>query len=314
MSFATPDMKRNDLTLADNVKVIQMLDGVLKMSQAEIAKKFRCSLLQSQKEQGRHPPTMESEQQPKPKEGARTVKLRTLFFCGLLKERKNIVFKTAHGEKKDDDTQVYYGLGKRLPMLPTIIQVYEPDCIYNCDETGDCDLYRAQPNETLTLKTEKIANEQLQAAFHVIGDWMQIHDFTDYSNFTIIKRHLHQSKTEEAQSLLMLLMALLTMVLLLGSGRSSGFCSGVNLKRVLSGRPFYSRTAGVISGAHLTGKSGAARKLDLRFSAPPSPALAGDDAYDLLTDPAVEIQLALSPTPSGPPLSRHSRAAFVHFS
>ncbi|KAI8504584.1 hypothetical protein Bbelb_177020 [Branchiostoma belcheri] len=43
MSIVTPQRKRNDLTLADKVKVIQMLDGVPKTSQTEVASKFGCS-------------------------------------------------------------------------------------------------------------------------------------------------------------------------------------------------------------------------------------------------------------------------------
>ncbi|CAH1270552.1 TIGD3 [Branchiostoma lanceolatum] len=46
MSIATPQRKRNDLTLADKVKVIQMLDGFPKTSQTEAAKKFGCSQAQ----------------------------------------------------------------------------------------------------------------------------------------------------------------------------------------------------------------------------------------------------------------------------
>lgn len=46
MLYAKPGRKWNDLSLADKVMVIQMLNIVPKISQAELAKKSRCFQLQ----------------------------------------------------------------------------------------------------------------------------------------------------------------------------------------------------------------------------------------------------------------------------
>ena len=43
MAAATSQRKRHDLTLAEKVQIIQLLEGVPKLSQAEVAKRFGCS-------------------------------------------------------------------------------------------------------------------------------------------------------------------------------------------------------------------------------------------------------------------------------
>ncbi|XP_064165140.1 tigger transposable element-derived protein 4-like [Anguilla rostrata] len=197
MSFVRPQRKRNDLTLADKVKVIQMLNGVFKISQTEVAKKFRCSQSQvcrANKNKAAILQQWEANANPNRKrkrEGkdvevedallrwfvnarAKSVPLSgptlmetakalaeslgdpdfkpTEGWLSRWKERNNIVFRRV--QKKDTDTQSDEDWVR--DVLPTILQQYEPDCIYNCNETSL--LYSAIPNRTLTLKTEKFTS------------------------------------------------------------------------------------------------------------------------------------------------------------
>ncbi|KAI8480590.1 Tigger transposable element-derived protein 3 [Branchiostoma belcheri] len=198
MPINTPEKKRNDLSLADKVKVIQMLSSVPKMSQAEVAKKFGCSQSQVSRASKNKDAIMqqwESNLNPNRKrkrEGkdgaveealyrwfisarARSVplsgpilkeKAKSLAesmgdpdfnpsegWLGRWKERHNISFRRAHGEKKDADTSAAEDWLR--DVLPGILQSYDPENIYNCDETGL--FYRALPNGTLAVKSEEVA-------------------------------------------------------------------------------------------------------------------------------------------------------------
>ena len=77
-------------------------------------------------------------------------------WLGRWKQRNNIVFRRCHGEKKDADAQS--GEDWIRDALPTILQEYDSENVYNCDETGL--LYRALPTGTLTQKTEKVSGEK----------------------------------------------------------------------------------------------------------------------------------------------------------
>jgi hypothetical protein len=73
-----------------------------------------------------------------------------------LKARNNIVYKKAHGEKKDSDVQAADNWTSTV--LPKILQRYQPDDIYNADETGI--YYRAIPEGTLTDRYEKLSGSK----------------------------------------------------------------------------------------------------------------------------------------------------------
>eukprot|EP00058_Branchiostoma_floridae_P008522 XP_002594010.1 hypothetical protein BRAFLDRAFT_68551 [Branchiostoma floridae] len=62
-------------------------------------------------------------------------------------------FKRAHGEMRDADVTSADNWTRNV--LSVILEVYDPDDIYNCDETGL--LYRALPKGTLGSKGEDVA-------------------------------------------------------------------------------------------------------------------------------------------------------------
>jgi hypothetical protein len=75
--------------------------------------------------------------------------------CGWLsrwKTRNNIVYKRLHGEKKDSDFIAADHWGTNV--LPNLLETYQPQDIYNADETGL--YYRTLPDSTLTQKTEQL--------------------------------------------------------------------------------------------------------------------------------------------------------------
>ena len=68
------------------------------------------------------------------------------------KTRNNIVYKRLHGEKKDSD---FTGADHWVTnVLPNLLETYQPQDIYNADETGL--YYRTLPDGTLTQKTEQL--------------------------------------------------------------------------------------------------------------------------------------------------------------
>ncbi|XP_052071173.1 tigger transposable element-derived protein 4-like [Mytilus californianus] len=72
------------------------------------------------------------------------------------KGRNNIVYKKCHGEKKDADTEAADDWVTNV--LPEILMNYNPDDIYNADETGL--YYRAIPDGTLTEKFHDVAGSK----------------------------------------------------------------------------------------------------------------------------------------------------------
>lgn len=72
------------------------------------------------------------------------------------KARNNIVYKKLHGEKKDSDIPAADHWSKTV--LPDILQKWNPDDIYNADETGI--YYRAIPDGTLAVKSDKVAGSK----------------------------------------------------------------------------------------------------------------------------------------------------------
>ena len=66
------------------------------------------------------------------------------------KQRNNIAFKRMHGEKKDADT----GAAEHWieNTLPSLLESYDSENVYNADETGL--YYRALPDGTLTFKSD----------------------------------------------------------------------------------------------------------------------------------------------------------------
>ncbi|XP_066293140.1 tigger transposable element-derived protein 6-like [Branchiostoma lanceolatum] len=198
MPINTPEKKRNDLTLGDKVKVIQMLNGVPKMSQAEVAKKFGCSQSQVSRAYKNKATIMQQweanlnpnrKRKREGKDGAVEDALHRWFvnaramgapvsgpillekakdlaeslgdsdfkptegWLSRWKDRHNIVFKRAHGEKRDADVSSAEDWTR--DVLPGILREYDPELIYNCDETGL--FYRALPNGTLAAKGENVA-------------------------------------------------------------------------------------------------------------------------------------------------------------
>ncbi|XP_035688734.1 tigger transposable element-derived protein 3-like [Branchiostoma floridae] len=198
MSFNTPPRKRVELTLADKVKVIQLLNSVPKMSQTEVGKKFGVSTSQvcrvnqnreailkqwesnsnpnrKRKREGKSgdveealwrwfvnarwkdcplngPILMEKAKQLAAGLGVHDFE-PTEGWLGRWKKRHNVKFFRAHGEKKDADTQSAEDWVR--DVLPTILEEYDSEDVYNCDETGL--LYRALPRGTLAQKTEKVS-------------------------------------------------------------------------------------------------------------------------------------------------------------
>lgn len=72
------------------------------------------------------------------------------------KARENIGFKRMHGEKKDADTSAAEHWKNNV--LPQILLDYNPDDIYNADETGM--YYRAIPDGTLSFKKETVCGSK----------------------------------------------------------------------------------------------------------------------------------------------------------
>ncbi|XP_019624404.1 PREDICTED: tigger transposable element-derived protein 6-like [Branchiostoma belcheri] len=201
MPINTPAKKRVDLTIADKVKVIKLLDSVPKLSQTEVGKRFGCSTAQvcrinknreeimrqwecnsnpnrKRKREGKSgeveealmrwfvnaraknvplsgPILMEKARQLAESLGDENFK-PTDGWLGRWKQRNGIAFKRGHGEKKDADTQSAENWVR--DVLPGILQEYDEDDIYNCDETGL--LYRALPSGTLAQKTETVSGSK----------------------------------------------------------------------------------------------------------------------------------------------------------
>ncbi|XP_061175614.1 tigger transposable element-derived protein 6-like [Saccostrea echinata] len=72
------------------------------------------------------------------------------------KQRNNISYKKMHGEKKDANTDAADHW--ITDVLPQLMKDYEPQDIYNADETGL--YYRALPDGTLTFKKDKLAGSK----------------------------------------------------------------------------------------------------------------------------------------------------------
>ncbi len=71
-------------------------------------------------------------------------------WLAKLKRKHNLTFKTMSGESADVDMDA---VNEWFKQLPNILKDYEPDDIFNADETGL--FYKCLPKQTLTFKKEK---------------------------------------------------------------------------------------------------------------------------------------------------------------
>ena len=72
------------------------------------------------------------------------------------KSRHNIHFRKLHGEGADADREGADDWARNV--LPTLLLRYEPEDVYNCDETGL--YYRATPDGTLMLRSESVSGSK----------------------------------------------------------------------------------------------------------------------------------------------------------